>query len=120
MKLEDIFVKKNYCAKKIDGLIVANPARGGNYRATSAKDVELALTDGTQAYTVLVRPTKNSNGHCCLVRERPKIRGGRSNGFADIFNHGFADIFNQCCSGEKSRRHEGFSAINFRRTHTET
>ena len=55
MKLEDLFVKKNYSVEKIDGKMVATPARGGKYRATSSKDVELALTDGTQEDEVLVR-----------------------------------------------------------------
>ena len=54
-KLEDIFVKHNYSVEKIDGKMVATLARGGRYRATSAKDVELALTDGSQVDTVLVR-----------------------------------------------------------------
>jgi len=60
MKFEDIFVKKNYCVEKIAEKMVATPARGGNYRATSAKDVELALTDGTQEDEVLVRLSKKS------------------------------------------------------------
>ncbi len=55
MKLEDIFVKYNYSVEKIGGKMVATQAWGGLYRATSAKDVELALTDGTQEDTVLVR-----------------------------------------------------------------
>lgn len=56
MKLEKILLKKNYHVKKIGGRMVATPARGGHYRATSARDVESALTNGTQDYTVLVRP----------------------------------------------------------------
>ncbi len=60
MKLEDLFVKKNYCVEKINGKMVATPARGGNYRAASAKDVELALTDGTQEDEVLVRISRKT------------------------------------------------------------
>jgi len=59
-KLEDIFVKKNYSVERIDGKMVATPARGGNYRATSARDVELALTDGSQEDEVLVRLSRKS------------------------------------------------------------
>ena len=55
MKPEDIFVKKNYSVEKIGGRMVATPTRGGSYKATSAKDVELALTDGSQEDEVLVR-----------------------------------------------------------------
>ncbi len=55
MKLEDLFVKHNYSVEKIEGKMVAIQARGGLYRATSAKDVELALTDGTQEDEVLIR-----------------------------------------------------------------
>lgn len=57
MKLEDLFVKKIYGVEKIDGKMVASPTRGGKYKATSAKDVELALTDGTQECEVFVRIT---------------------------------------------------------------
>ena len=55
MRLENLFVKKNYRVERIAGKMVATPAMGGNYRATSAKDVELALTDGTQEDEVSVR-----------------------------------------------------------------
>jgi len=56
MKQENLFVKKNYRAERIGGKMVATPARrGGLYRATSAKDVELALTNGMQRDEVLVR-----------------------------------------------------------------
>lgn len=55
MKLEDIFYQRNYCVKRVAGKMVATLVRKGNYRATSARDVELALTDGTQEEEVLVR-----------------------------------------------------------------
>lgn len=53
-KLEDIFVKKIYSVEKIDGKMVATPKRVGKYKGTSARDVELALTDGTQVDDVFV------------------------------------------------------------------
>ena len=59
-KLEDRLIKKNYSVEKIGGRMIATPTRGGLYRATSARDVELALTNGTQQENVLIRRTTKS------------------------------------------------------------
>lgn len=54
MTLEDLLVQKLYRAKKIGGKMVAFEDTDGNYKATSADDVERALTDKSQRHTVYV------------------------------------------------------------------
>jgi len=71
MELDDL-VLKTFRADKVGNTIIVTPDADGNYKASSAKDVERALTDKYPPEGVFVRMGKGHKWH--LIR---RGRGGK-------------------------------------------
>ena len=71
-ELSNLFIR-NYRAYMVGGQVFAVPEKHGLYRASSAKGIVDALTDGSQTEGVWVRGGKKSKKWTLLPRIHKKI-----------------------------------------------